>query len=62
VLRGLGGILDQLFQAFVVDVRRRPLRDLVPWQVVPKLHVELVPAMPATKGKILVAGCSCEAA
>jgi len=42
MLRSAGGGLDELLQALVVDVRRRPLGHLISWEVVAKLHVAYV--------------------
>jgi hypothetical protein len=38
VLGGVGGGLDKLLQAFVVDVRSRPFRNLVPREIMSELH------------------------
>ena len=37
-LGGFGGRLDELFETFVVDVRRSPFGHLVPRQIVAELH------------------------
>jgi hypothetical protein len=38
VLGSIGGGLNKLLQAFVIDVCGCPLRNLVPWQIVSELH------------------------
>lgn len=45
------GVLDQLLEALIVDIVYRPLRNLVPWKVAPKLHVEQSCATCAAKNQ-----------